>query len=301
MPLKTLSNLAERVAATVLRTQGFRSRHVDTAVGRLHALDWRGAGTLPPVVMIHGFTAASVHWYPLLVGLQPHCRRVLAPDLPGHGFSTGVPSGLDANVLADGLLEALDAWIGEPVVLLGNSMGGAAAVRYAARRPENVRGLVLISPGGAPMEADELERFRDGIRMDHPDQALDFVDRLFHTPATFRRFLAHGVRERFRRPAMRALIEGIGPEHMLTADEVASITCPTLFLWGRSERILPRSNLAFFRGALPAHARVDEPEGWGHSPYLERPSEVLDRILAFVRSVDEQERASDPGLLASAG
>jgi len=296
MSIRVLSNFAERLAGTALKARGFRSRRHDTKVGTLHALDWRGTGDLPPIVLIHGFSAASVHWWPLLVGLQGRSRRILAPDLPGHGRSDDPREGLDANALADGLGEALDAWIGEPVVVLGNSLGGAAAVRYVARRPENVRGLVLISPGGAPMAPEELATFRAGFRMDHHDDALEFVDRLFHAPATFRRFLARGVRERFRRPGLRSLIEGINPEHLLDPAEVAAIHCPTLFLWGQSERILPRSGLDFFRDTLPAHADIDEPEGWGHSPYLERPDEVVARVLAFLESVDAHERASDPGL-----
>jgi len=292
MSIRVLSNLAERLAGTALQARGYRSRRHETKVGTIHALDWRGVGPLPPIVLIHGFSAASVHYWPLLVGLQGKSRRILAPDLPGHGRSDDPRKGLDANALADGLVEALDAWIGEPVVVLGNSMGGAAAVRYAARRPENVRGLVLISPGGAPMEPAELETFRAGFRMDRHDDALDFVDRLFHTKATFRRFLARGVRERFRRPGLKALIEGISPEHLLDPAEVAAIRCPTLFLWGQSERILPRSGLDFFRASLPEHAEVHEPEGWGHSPYLERPAEVVERVLAFLEEVDEGERGT---------
>ena len=100
---------------------------------------------------------------------------------------------------------------------------------------------------------------------------------------------------------MRAIIDNLGPEHLLSTDEVASLRCPTLFLWGRSERILPPSNLDFFRRTLPAHVQVEEPHGWGHSPYLERPGEVADRLIEFLRDVDAIERASDPGLVAATG
>ena len=109
------------------------------------------------------------------------------------------------------------------------------------------------------------------------------------------------VRERFRRPVMRALIEGISHEHLLDAEEVGRIQCPTLFLWGKSERILPPSGLEFFRGALPPHVRIEEPEGWAHSPYLERPSEVVHKVLEFMRALDAQERAAVPEVAVAAG
>jgi pimeloyl-ACP methyl ester carboxylesterase len=58
---------------------------------------------------------------------------------------------------------------------------------------------------------------------------------------------------------------------------------PILFLWGRSEKLLPPSALRYFRDHLPAHAIVEEPHGFGHTPQLEEPARLAARILAFVK------------------
>jgi pimeloyl-ACP methyl ester carboxylesterase len=60
-------------------------------------------------------------------------------------------------------------------------------------------------------------------------------------------------------------------------------------MWGQSERILPLTAYNFFRRHLPGHARVQEPEGFGHSPFLERPNELARRILAFMTEVGSHE------------
>ena len=165
MILRTLPTLADLAARQSLRAHGYLSRTIRTSVGKVHAIELRGSGDLPPVVFLHGFSAAAVHYYPLLSRLKNRCRRLIAIDLPGHGFSDHPVGGMDTVTISHGLIEALDSLIGEPVVLFGNSMGGMAAVRYAAMRPRSVRGLMLISPGGAPMDVEQLvhrSRTQDG-------------------------------------------------------------------------------------------------------------------------------------------
>jgi len=286
---RSLPTLADRLAWATLRAQGYLSRFVDTSAGRVHALDVRGNGPLPPVVLLHGFSSAGVHYFGLLRRLRDQTRRLVALDLPGHGFSELPEVGLDATSLSHGLIEALDHLIGEPVVLFGNSMGGMAAVRYAGLRPEVVRALVLVSPGGAPMSPAELDRFRASFALRNHAEALEFVDRLLDRPTRLRTLLAWGIRERFHRAAMRDLIASLRPQDLLVPSELARIDCPTLLLWGNRDRILPATGLDFFRDALPPHAWIEEPEGWGHSPYLERPDEVAAWVLRFLEIVDRKE------------
>ncbi len=288
---RTLPTLADRFARAGLRAQGFTSRHVETSVGRVHTLDVRGNGPLPPIVMLHGFSSAGVHYYRLLQALRDKTRRVVAPDLPGHGFSAMPTGGLVPATLSAGLVEALDALIGEPVVLFGNSMGGLAAARYAARRPDAVRGLILVSPAGAPMTPDELDVFRAGFAMPSHADAVAFVERLTDNPPRMKNLIAWGVRERFRRRAMRQLIGSLETNDLLSPEELGGLRCPTLLLWGQSERILPASGLSFFRQHLPAASWIEEPPGWGHGPFLEYPDEVTAWILRFLEVIESAEAA----------
>jgi pimeloyl-ACP methyl ester carboxylesterase len=183
------------------------------------------------------------------------------------------------------MLEALDATIDEPSVIFGNSMGGLAAIQYALARPERVRGLVLCSPGGAPMTPDELDRFLATFRVERHADALAFVDRLFTKRPWLRQLIAWGVRRNFQHPNMRALLASVSSADLLRPEDVRALQPPTLFIWGRTERILPPEHLSFFRENLPPHAAVDEPEHFGHSPYLEAPAAVMRRIVRFLSHV----------------
>ena len=275
----------ERIFRRVLNAQGLRSRFLATRVGRMHVLDSTGAGSLPPIVILHGLSTNSLCYAGLLQRFAPHCRRVIAPDLPAHGFSDVPTGGLSDKAMVAALGETLDRVLGEtnePAILVGNSMGGLAAVRYANARPERVAGLALVSPGGAPMPAAQFAQFLRTFEISTHREALRFVDAVFANGAgVLRHALAHGIRQRFTHPQLRQLLASITPEHMLCPEELSGLRMPTMLIWGREERVLPRTHLEFFRRHLPSHAEVEEWPNFGHIGFLEQPEALSARILAF--------------------
>lgn len=278
--------LTERLARRVLNVSGLKSRHVVTRGGKIHLLEGRGGGGLPPIVVLHGFAAHGVCYAGLLRRFQPHVRRVLAPDLPGHGYSAPLRPGEPPEAMLDALTETLDRVLDEPALVLGNSMGGLLAIRYALARPERVRGLALISPGGAPLPPDEHEAFLGRFRLETYSQALEFVDDVFaKVPPLLRHPLAHNIRRRFAHPQLRRLLGEISPSVMLTPGDLAGLHMPILFVWGREERILPRAHYRFFLQNLPAHAQIEEFADFGHIGFMEQPVALTRRVLEFARDL----------------
>jgi len=286
-----MSGLAEHVARTSLRWfRGYTSRVIPTSMGRMHVLEGQGRGHRPPLVMLHGLSSAGVHFLPMLGPLQRAFARIILLDLPGHGFSDA-PRLREAPGFHDATLEALDRVVGEPALVFGNSLGGYAAIRYALERPYRVAGLFLASPAGAAMTDEDLEEFRPLFRLrDHRD-ALAFVDKLLAKPTLVRHALAWGIRRQFRRPEVNDVLRIAATEHLLTPDDLSRLEVPTVLFWGRAERILPQRSLDFFRAHLPRHARVEEPEGFGHSPFLDDPRALADRLVRFGDEVLEARRA----------
>lgn len=281
--------LTERLARRVLNVSGLKSRHVVTRAGKIHLLEGGGGGHLPPIVVLHGFAAHGLCYAGLLRRFQPHVRRVLAPDMPGHGYSAPIRPGDTPTVLLDALVEALDRVLDEPALLLGNSMGGMVAIRYALARPDRVRGLALVSPGGAPLPPAEHEAFLGRFRLDTHGQALEFVDDVFaRAPSLLRHPLAHEIRRRFAHPQLRQLLGEISPSVMLTPAELGSLHMPILFVWGREERILPRAHYRFFVQNLPAHAQIEEFADFGHIGFMEQPVALTQRVLEFARDLPTQ-------------
>ena len=277
--------VAEKVARFALNRRGLASRSVHTDVGHVHVYDGQGGGELPPVVMLHGLGSAATPFGPVLARIHRHARRVIAPEMPGHGFSDAPSRRLTPDVLFDTMKSALDHLVDEPAIVCGNSLGGGVALRYALDRPEKVRALVLLSPAGARVTDEELDALRRTFDMGSSRDAVAFMERVYHRPPWFAPFVAGELRERMRNPAVRDLLLHATPDHAPTPAELASLEMPVLLLWGRSERLLPSSALAWFQEHLPGHAVIEEPEGVGHCPHFDDPKSLADRIVRFARDV----------------
>src|SRR5512140_1393387 len=117
---------------------------VPVAGGSLRLATWAGTGS--PVLAVHGITSSSRSW-PFLA--QELDRPLVAPDLRGRGRSNRLPGPYGLAAHAEDCAAVLEAVADEPVVAVGHSMGGFVATVLAARRPDLVRGVVLVD-GGLP-------------------------------------------------------------------------------------------------------------------------------------------------------
>lgn len=276
---------ADQLARLSLRARGLASSTVRVRGLDLHVYDGAGRGRLPTVVLLHGLGAGGASFGPMVTALRPHVRRVILPELPGHGFSAHPEDGGDitADLLLDAISDALDGMLDEPAIVLGNSLGGAVALGYALRRPERVRGLMLVSPAGAKMEADEWRELVSAFDLTTTAEARRFLERVYHRPPWFLALFAHEFPDVLKKPAVRQILASVTPEHSPTPDELALLSMPILLLWGRSERLLPASALAWFRQHLPPQTVIEEPAGFGHAPQLEQPERLAARVVAFAR------------------
>lgn len=279
------TELYERLMRRVLMMQGAVPQWVATENGAVHALVVEGQGPLPQVALLHGFSAsgASQYWS-MVPALRRRVARIIIPDLPGHGLSS-VPVTFDGDVLQAGLCTSLDKLLDQPTVIFASSLSGGLAIRFAGAHPDRVRGLMLCSPGGAPLvngEREHLMRMFD-IRA-HAD-ALAFVDRLFPRPHPMRHMYAWGVRQQFNRPHLVGLFDRIGQRGFLQPAELAGLGMPVHLIWGRADRVLPTSHFQFFERNLPKTATIERPHNFGHAPFLHRWAELADRLVRFCERV----------------
>jgi pimeloyl-ACP methyl ester carboxylesterase len=278
--------LFERLGRRALRARGVRTRRVETPLGAMNVYDGPGHGSLPPVVLLHGLSASGAPWAPLVVRLLPHVRRVVVPEYPGHGFSPEAREVVTPQALFDAVTTALDSLLEEPALVVGNSLGGAVALQYAITRPNQVRGLVLLSPAGARSTPEEWRAIAASFDITSRAEAMRFFRKVYHRVPLPVHLVAHELAEAsLNRRAVRELIAGASTDSAHDPVALRALPMPVLLVWGRSERLLPPSHLAYFREHLPAHAVIEEPEGMGHVPQGDSPGRTAERILRFARSV----------------
>lgn len=271
----------------------------------LHVRETPGPGDAE-AVYVHGLSGSSLNWTDLAALLRTRAAGT-AVDLPGFGRSRPLASrDYSPAAHADALLCFL-AGRGRPVHLLGNSLGGAIAMTVAARRPELVRTLTLVSPAmpdrrpdprrlSDPRLALALLPGRIGTRaraqiaaMDPRTRAEQMVRVCFGDPTLA---LPHRLDEAAAEHVARARVEwAVEALERTTKAMLASwwrgeslwsvaarVQAPTLVIWGGrdklvSPRLAPRTVAAFPRGRL-----LVLPEA-GHVAQIETP-EVVARAVA---------------------
>ena len=206
----------------------------------------------PPVVLLHGQGGWAGVWVPALAGLV-RAHRVVAPDLPGLGASrVEGPQPPAARVLA-WLGELIDRTCPTPPVVVGASLGGSIAARFAAASGDRLAGLVLVGTGGLvdkvrippPML---LALVRHGVRpsertamamLRQVSVDLDRVQRrMGERWAPFRAYSLELARTPSVRRANRHLLRELGLGQ-IPPEEVARIDVPTSLIWGREDRVMP--------------------------------------------------------------
>lgn len=275
--------VANAVGHAVARAAGYRSRYVDTPHGNMHVLDYEDARLrdAPTLLVLHGIGAGTAGYALVLRRLRGQFKRVIMPDLPGHGRSAIPHDGLTPHTLQAAALALFDAVVDEPAVVFGNSLGGLAALRIAQARPDHVRGLLLSSPGGAQQRTDEIQAFLNRFRAEDTSAAKDFVRRLYAAPPWYSGLFAPGVRRLFGQAHMRAFMDAIEEQHLLRPDDVRAIKHPVRLVWGAADTLMLPEHRAFWVNNLPSHAELAEPGTFGHCPYLDQPKELADEMIAF--------------------
>jgi pimeloyl-ACP methyl ester carboxylesterase len=253
---------------------GVPSSHasVPGPAGALHVDDGGNGGL--PVVFVHGFAGSSVHWQRQLEHLRTR-RRALALDLRGHGRSDA-PRDDDWSLpsQASDIAAVVDTLALPRFVLVGHSMGGAAAAAYAGREPQRVAGLVLVGAPGRS-SAEQAGKIMDALRADYAKvMSRYWVTLLQGARSSVRKQLEAEARSVARADAL-AMIEATFAHDPLPA--LAAYRGPTLLVdteHGDGPDALHRQAPQIERRLLGASS---------HWPQLDQPRQfnrLLDEFLA---------------------
>ena len=252
-----------------------------------------GDPSAPPVLLLHGSgpgVTAYANWRLTIPALATRVR-VVAPDLVGFGF-TERPDGVEYD---------MDTWVGQVVGLLdalgieqasvvGNSFGGALALRLAARYPDRVHRLVLMGSVGVPFP------ITDGLdRVWGYEPSIESMKELIGLFAHSRELVTDELAEvRYRasvQPGFQESFAAMFPaprqrwvDAMVTPDEeIAALPHRTLVVHGREDRIIPLDNALHLLRTVP-DVQLHVFGRCGHWTQIEHADAFNRLVLDFVTS-----------------
>jgi pimeloyl-ACP methyl ester carboxylesterase len=241
---------------------------------------------LPCVLFVHGAEHDHSVWVLQSRYLAHHGYGVLAVDLPAHGRSEGPPLA-SVEAVADWIPALLDAAGVGQAALVGHSMGSLVALDCAARHPLRVSRIALIG-SAFPMRvsAELLAATRD----DEP-LAQDMVNIWSHSayahypsnPGPGFWVIGENLRLMQRqKPGVMHVDFKACNDYAAGTARAAQVACPALFILGRRDVMTPaRSGRELAKAVKGAH--VVEVGGSGHALMAEKPDEVLDALIAFLK------------------
>jgi pimeloyl-ACP methyl ester carboxylesterase len=233
---------------------------------------------LPAIVMIHGAGFDHSCWALHSRWFAHHGHAVLAPDLPGHGRSSGAPLAGIAD-MADWTAALIDASGAPNAKLVGHSMGSLVALETAARHPAKVSALGLIGTAATMTVGADLLKAAEANDHTAIDMVsiwgLGFRAELGGSlaPGAWMHGGAQRVLEKARPGVLFSDLSACNAyQNALSA--AARVAVPTTLILGERDMMTPAKAGKTLAAALP-HAHTVVLPGAGHMMMAERPDEVL--------------------------
>ena len=241
-----------------------------------------------PIVLLHGFDS-SVFEFRRLLPLLADEKETWAVDLLGFGFTERLAEmSFSPDAIKTHLYYFWKTLIGQPIILVGASMGGAAAIDFALSYPQCVEKLVLVDSAGYTA-GPNIGKF-----MFPP---LGYLATAFlRNPKVRQRISINAYHEASFASLDAQLcaalhLQSQGWQQALIAftksggytsfgEKLSQIQQPTLILWGKCDRILGTGDAYKFKDAI-ANSQLTWIENCGHVPHLEQPQLTAQHILEF--------------------
>jgi pimeloyl-ACP methyl ester carboxylesterase len=250
--------------------------------------------------MLHGMVSTGDSWGYVFNALKDR-YQVIAPDMPGHGRSSGRMGPYGLAVYVDWLADFFDALQIPETTLIGHSMGGAIAAAFAIRHPERLSRLILVDALG--MSSRIPWRAARSIVTSLPDYLISGLTHR-NDPYLLRFFQPWAFldpwgspRETIERMAAinqprelavtwagtRLLLADFMWRHRRLAfiDKLGRITTPTLVVWGRHDGLLALENAREGIARIP-RVTLEVIEDSAHEPMLEQPEAFIPVVRKFL-------------------
>ncbi len=258
-----------------------------------------------PLILLHGFGASIGHWRNNLEIFSEH-HTVYAIDMLGFGASEKASANYSVHLWVEQIYDFWKAFIRQPVILIGNSLGSLITLAAAAKYPEMVKGVVMMSLPDPNIEKEAIPEFLYPLVAKIKGLVANplVIKPIFHLlrqPSILRRgvILAYANPESvteelidiFAKPpqdrgslrAFTALVKSRNnPDYSPDVKEMLSnLKTPTLLIWGDKDRIISPALASEF-ASRNENLQLITLENVGHFPHDEHPEKVNQVILDWI-------------------
>jgi pimeloyl-ACP methyl ester carboxylesterase len=272
----------------------YQGGFIDLGDHLVHYLDY---GEGPPVLMLHGGGAGSAIWFKQIQVLSK-TRRVIAPDHPVFGLSSqdAYKAPFLPNLVTY-MVRLFDELGLNCVDVVGLSMGAQAALAMALEHPDRLGKLVVIDSAGLGRDFPLIFKLatvplfgRLIVRpnrwgQDNYFKTMEVVNSDFTGASAYKQYAydvtlpdGHG---HAMRSSLAAITNILGQKSIFTDEELASISAPTLALWGAEDRVFPLKHGYRLAQLLP-NVNMHIIDGARHVPFLDHPDTANDLITGFL-------------------
>jgi pimeloyl-ACP methyl ester carboxylesterase len=270
-------------------------RAVEVKGGRVRYLV---GGHGPPLALVHGLGGSAANWCEL-APLLARRRRVVAPDLPGHGGSTPLQAVSGLEPYADRVAAVMEREGMLPAPIVGHSLGGMVVLRLALRRPDTVQAIVLAGSAGLSIGQTWPRTLLSVFSVVRPGRLAGRYRSTVARSALLRRLVFGVVSVSDPVGLSDSAVDGFLSGQVLHTDigsawnalrvddprqELERLRCPVLVLWGADDVQLPLDDAFEYVRRLRAPLRVVA--GCGHLLIGERPAACAHAIETFLDTIE---------------
>jgi len=245
-------------------------------------INYKVLGKGDPFLILHGWGGSSDSWIKTQKILAKKGYKVISLDWPGFGKSITPPKPWGVKDYSNFLLNFIKELKLKKVILLGHSFGGRIAIKFASKRPDKLKRLILCCSAGIKTKPGFKTKVifkvaRIGNAVFSPKILVRLKDRarnLFYVFLRRKDYVkADGT---MKETIKKVLAEDLYPN-------LSRIKTRTLIVWGERDKMVPVKTAYIFKEKIPK-AQLHILSKIGHSPHLENPKRLSEIIITFLKS-----------------
>lgn len=244
-------------------------------------INYKIAGEGPVILILHGWGGSSDSWLEVQRILAEKRYRIITPDFPGFGKSVIPPEPWGIKDYNNFVLEFTQKLNLNNFFLIGHSFGGRIAIKFTSQYPEKVKKLILCDSAGIkPKPSLKTLIIFWLARIGNAIFSPKYLIRIRGTARNLFYVFLRNKDYVKANGAMRETIKNVLKEDLLS--EISQIRTKTLIVWGGADRMVPLKYAHIFKEKINNSELVILPK-IGHSPHLEAPEILVEKIIEFLR------------------